>query len=112
MSKKETNKNYIQKYHFELSIALVIFGIFILPRIPYVNLLFNYLIIIIVFLATLLMVGFKGASFLKIGVALFSLMLLLTLSRDNFIVEHVANIAYFILFFGSLLLVRETMKKD
>jgi hypothetical protein len=112
MKKKKNNKNFILKHRYIISVCFMVFGVFILPHIPYVNLLFTYLNIIILFPAVIFLLGFNGRNLLKAGIVLFALMLITTLLDKSNIADSAGNLAYFVLFLGIVLLIRDMIKKE
>jgi hypothetical protein len=90
----------------------MVFGVFILPHIPYINLLFIYLNILILFPAVVLLLGFNGQNLLKAGIVLLVLSLFATLTGKNIFSESFGNIAYFTLLLGTILLIKDLFKKE
>lgn len=110
MKKAKNKKYFIVRHRYIIALFLLLFDLLFLPRIPYVNLLYNYLNILLLFPAAVLIVRFNGSRLLITGTVLFIVMLLLTLIGENSLAELAGNITYFILLFGIILLIRDAIK--
>lgn len=106
------NKELFQKQRFQLAIYLTIIGMFLLPRVPYFNLYIQYSISFLFWGSAILGLGFKARSLFILAAALFFLAAILTLLKENFISESLANGIYFILLTGTILSIRDFVKNE
>lgn len=110
MLRIKINKNLFKQYRFYVAIAIVILGELLLPRIPYVSLFAQYSIGFLLWISVIVAIGFKGITLIKIGVASFLILLLLTLLNEENLAEQIGNATYLILLTGVVVLIVDTLK--
>ena len=110
MLKIKINKNLFKQYRFHIAIAIVVLGGLILPRIPYVSLFAQYSIGFLLWISVIIAVGLKGITLIKIGIASFLILLLLTLLNEENLAEQIGNATYLILATGIVVVIFDTLK--
>ncbi|MCL5434979.1 MAG: hypothetical protein M1405_01175 [Patescibacteria group bacterium] len=110
MLRIKINKNLFKQYRFHIAIAIIVLGALLLPRIPYVSLFAQYSIGFLLWISVIVAIGFKGITLIKIGVASFLILLLLTLLNEENLAEQIGNATYLILSTGIILVIFDTLK--
>lgn len=111
MLKVKKYKVLFKKYRFYLAGFILAFGTFLLPRIPYFNLLLLYLTGLLIWVIAIIAVGFKGATLIKVGIVFFLVTMLFTLFSENGLAEGIGNGIYYIFATGIILLFIDQVKK-
>lgn len=110
--KLKINKKLFKQYRFHIAIAIIVLGILLLPRIPYISLFSQYSIGFLFWTAIIIAIGLRGIALLKIGVFSFIVLLLLTLLNKNDLAEQIGNATYLILLTGAMVLISDTLKSN
>lgn len=105
---KKIKNNLLTKYNVIVVAIIVVLGIFIIPLIPYVNLLSMYSLGFILWLVVIIGLQFKPKLLVKAGLALLVLMLLSVLLKENVFAEQLGNATFLILSTGVVMLFKES----
>jgi hypothetical protein len=104
-------KNFIIKDRVSVSIYALVIVLFILPRIPYVNIFVEYIIPVLFWIASITAIGFNATALFRLGIVMFFLILLFTLFGESHTSEIIASGTYFILFTATLLYLKDLLKE-
>lgn len=95
-----------------ISTGLVLSALYVVPRIPYVNLFRAGIISGITWFAILVTVGFRAKKLFTIAVVLFLLLLFFTLVGDGEMIEYLGNTIYFIIASAGVASIREFISQE
>jgi len=95
-----------------ISTGIVIFALYIVPRIPYINLHRNGIISCITWLAILATVGFRSKKLYTIVAVLFLLQLFFTFVGDGEMIEYLGSTAYFVIASAVFVSIRELISQE
>lgn len=104
-------KNFIIKDRVSITIYVLVIVLFILPRIPYVNIFVEYIVPVLFGIASIAAIGFNAAALFRLSIIIFLIMLLFTSFGENHTSEIIASGNYFILFTAALLYLRDLLKE-
>ena len=110
MLKVKKYKAFFKRYRFYLAVFILIFGTFLLQKIPYLNLFLLYLTGFLIWFIAIIAVGFKAQALIKIAIGFFIISLLLTLLDEKGFAERVGNGIYYILLTAIVLQIKEFIK--
>lgn len=95
-------KKIFNKYKIYFVILVLGIGIFLPSKLPYVNLFALYINSFVIWIAAIILLGFKGKYLFLFGIGLLILICGLTVFKDSITAEVLGNSAFFIFLTATL----------
>ncbi len=90
--------------------AIFLMWYYLLPKIPYINLIISGYLSVLVWIITLILFGFKSKLYLLFGIVLLIIACVAMLLKNESLTEEIGNSAFLIIFTGTLIMVSKLIK--
>lgn len=103
-------ENIFNKYKIYFVIGVLVVGIFLPPKLPYVNLFAQHINSFVIWFAAIILLGFRWKYLFLIGIGLLVVISILTMFKENVIAEVLGNSVFFIFLTATLFLFVDEIK--
>lgn len=102
--------NIFNKYKIYFVIGVLGIGIFLPSKLPYINLFAQHINSFVVWIAAVMLLGFRWKYLFLIGAGLLVLMSLLTIFKEDIVTDVLGNSVFFIFLTATLFLFIEEIR--
>lgn len=103
-------KLLINKFRLHLAMVLLVLGIFLPSKMPYVNLFAEQINSFVIWIVAVIVVGLKWRYLFILSIGLFLIISVLSFVNENIIAESLGNSTFLIILSATILMFLEELK--